>query len=152
MTGNRKCDECALCDAGQLSESSCVLSGTTALVAYHDDELIALLQPGVPGMLLAPRAHIASLSTLPQFSAVFLAALRCAVSQVQTTYGTSHTLIEPKNSIPGAVGHICYHVVPTPSRESSQAEPLDLVAEARRVAEALRRWSTSRRGRPVVPI
>ena len=106
-------ETCALCAVAQPTMEMLAAEPGSRVVAYLDSELIALLEPGVPGVLLAPRSHVKGLSTSPGLSAVFLAALRRAVTEVQASYGTSGAMIEPTTEVPGAVGHVCYHVVPT---------------------------------------
>jgi hypothetical protein len=128
---------CALCAVAQPTMELLAAEPGSRIVAYLDSELIALLEPGVPGVMLAPRSHVKGLSTSPGLSAVFLAALRRAVTEVQSSYGTSGAMIEPSTEVPGAAGHVCYHVVPTLRDESSTPPEPDLLAEARGLAVAL---------------
>ncbi len=130
-------ETCALCAVAQPTMEMLAAEPGSRVVAYLDSELIALLEPGVPGVLLAPRSHVKGLSTSPGLSAVFLAALRRAVTEVQASYGTSGAMIEPTTEVPGAVGHVCYHVVPTLRDESSTSSEPDLMTEARGLAVAL---------------
>ena len=130
-------ETCALCAVAQPTMERLAAEPGSRVVAYIDSELIALLEPGVPGVLLAPRSHVKGLSTSPSLSAVFLAALRRAVTEVQASYGTSGAMIEPTTEVPGAAGHVCYHVVPTLRDESSASPEPDLMAEARGLAVAL---------------
>jgi|GEM_PF-2444103 len=107
------------------------------IVAYVDGNLIAIVEPGEPGVLLAPRRHIPALAAEPAQSAPFLAALRRTVVEVQTAYGTSGAMIEPTADLPGAAGHVCYRVLPTrPEGQPMPAEP-DPATEARVLATAL---------------
>ena len=88
-------------------------SAASPEVAYVDDELIGLLEPGRAGVLLAPRCHVAGLMTAPERAGTVLAALRRAADTVRRTYGTSGAMIEPTTELRGAVGHVCYRVLPT---------------------------------------
>jgi len=104
-------------------------------VAYVDDDVIALIDQDLPGVLLAPRSHVEALSGLSTATGDFLAALRRTVTEVQAAYGTTGAMIEPTTDLAGAPGHVCYRVVPTLGDES--AGPADVVVEPRRLALAL---------------
>lgn len=145
--GARRVD-CALCALVQ-AQGGHLPSGSGIVVVYVDDDLIALLQDDLPGVLLAPREHIGALSTFPERSARFLAALRRAVTEVRNSYGTSGAMIEPTTDVPGAAGHICYHVVPT-MRDGDTPPYLDEVLRAQSVVEALQDRLSSRRLQPVL--
>jgi hypothetical protein len=136
VTNNGHSLGCTLCELAQMEEQPRSLDGGI-MVVYCDNELIALLKPGRPGVLLAPRQHVATISTLPGNSASFLAALRRTVTEVQRTYGASGAMIEPVTDLGGNTGHICFYVVPT-LRDESEARQIDTVAQARGVAEVLR--------------
>ena len=70
-------------------------------VAYVDDDVIALIDQDLPGVLLAPRSHVEALSGLSTATGDFLAALRRTVTEVQAAYGTTGAMIEPATgSIP----------------------------------------------------
>ena len=117
--------------------------GPGTLVAYCDDELIALLRPGRPGVLIAPHQHVGTLSALPGNAADFLAALRQTVTEVQHTYGTTGAMIEPSTDVAWAPGHICFCVVPT-QREASKPREVDMMALARRLTAMLQDRHTPR--------
>jgi hypothetical protein len=141
--------ECALCAVGETSAGHPEPEAPSTVVAYLDDELIALLEPGLLGVLLAPRSHVQGLATQPGLSAVFLAALRRAVTEVQSSYGTSGAMVKPTTDVPGASGHVCYHVVPTMRDEMRPPPSLDLQEEARYLANALGDRAVPRQGRLV---
>jgi hypothetical protein len=142
VTGDEQQLGCALCEvlSGRGDPQSL---GRGTLVAYCDDELIALLKPGRPGVLVAPHQHVGSLSALPENAADFLAALRQTVTEVQHTYGTSGAMIEPSTDLAWAPGHICFCVVPT-RREASQPREIDMKAQARRLTAMLQDRRTAR--------
>ena len=52
-------------------------------------------------------------------------------------YQTSGAMIEPTTDVPGATGHVCYHVVPT-MRDGGPLPSVEGVVQAQRVFEALR--------------
>jgi len=104
---------CALCTLGLHSARPPGTESTPVVVAYLDDELIALVAADLPGAMLAPRSHVRGLPAQPGLAGPFLAALRKVVLEVQSLYETSGTMIEPTTDLPGAAGHVCYQVMPT---------------------------------------
>ena len=98
---------CALCRAAR--EPRPAPAGTVVLAV---DDLVALVDEHVPGVLVAPRAHMEGLTTAPVEAGVVLGALRRVAITVQSSYGASRTSIEPTTELAGAAGHVCYRVVP----------------------------------------
>lgn len=139
-------ESCALCALVQAPDTG-PMPGTELVAAYVDEDLVALLGPELSGVLLAPRQHIGTLSTAPERAAVFLAALRRAVNEVQASYGASGAMIEPTTDLAGAVGHLCYHVVPT-LPDDAPPPSLDMVTRTRRLADALRQHAVPHRLHP----
>ncbi|MGH9083645.1 MAG: hypothetical protein ACRDY3_10975 [Acidimicrobiales bacterium] len=89
-------------------------SGTSrTLIAYADDHLVAVIEHGMPGVLVAPRAHVEGLAMAPGEGGIVLGALRRAASTVRSCFGADGTTIEPTTELPGAPGHVCYRVVCT---------------------------------------
>lgn len=120
---------CALCSADPITAGG---TGPDARwsVVYADDILVALVVPDVAGVLIAPRPHIGGLATSPELAGVLLGALRKTAIAVKTSYRTSGVTVQPITDVPGAPGHVCYHVVPTmPTSEppSATAHPERLV-------------------------
>lgn len=136
MVGLGEREGCVLCSVA-LERSRRPQAARELEIVYVDDELIALLRPGLPGVLLAPRPHLEALTTLPGRGADFLAALRRIVAVVQSSYGASGAMIEPTTDVPGASGHICYQVVPSSGTGRRQGAP-DPAIQATRIADALR--------------
>lgn len=103
-------------------------------VAFLDDDVIAIMEPDIPGVIIAPRLHATGLATHP---AVLLAALRKAALHVETLYGASGVTIEPDFDLPGAPGHVCYRVVPGARGQAVFSRGEDSAPEARRLAALL---------------
>lgn len=125
---------CALCDLGAV-DSLRTICGASWRVEYLDDGVVALIEPGRPGIVIVSRSHL-NLSVSPEVAGVVLGALRRAACHVQSTYGTRGSAIE-RLDVPGAPGHGCYRVVPTPTDQPSDFSP-DPPVEARRFGEAVR--------------
>ncbi len=130
-------NQCTLCTAAKPSADLGESEPTSTVVAYVDDEIVALLDPGLAGILLAPRSHVTVLSTEPNRSAVFLAALQRVVAMMRTTYGSSGTTIKSTTDLPGASGHVCFHVVPKLRKGAAASSSHDMRAKARLFADAL---------------
>lgn len=151
--GDRAGQVCVLCGApavGQLPLDP--LLGPAgelhaAVVAYLDDDLVALVAPGTPGVLVAPRHHVEGLATTPTAGAVVLGALRRAASTVACSYAADGTVIEATTDLPGAPGHVCYRIVPT--RQDQALLPGDHPAvDPDLLALAIRRSPTSEKPAP----
>lgn len=131
---------CFLCDAVEPVASPAPADGDEHLTVYADDQLVALLEPALPGVLLAPRAHVPGMGQMPGLAGAFLAALRRTVTVVQSAYGASGAMIEPSTVLAGASGHVAYRVVPTlrydPAGEQ-MVPPLGLATLAQCLATAL---------------
>jgi hypothetical protein len=104
---------CSLCALPVAVPGAAEVGGVAMTAVYADDELVALVDPGCPGVLLVPRSHVAGLGGMPGLAGVFLGALRRAVTAVQAAYGVAGAMIEPTASVDGAGGHVVYRVVPT---------------------------------------
>ena len=130
-----------LCQLGGVAEGG-QLPGTDLVVAYVDDELIGLIPTERPGVLLAPREHIQTLSATPERSAAILAPLRQLVEQVQSFYGVTEATIEHTTDLPKAPGHVVYHVTPdgqgggSPPSSDAQVRLVALAERLRRNAAA----------------
>lgn len=125
---------CALCGV-ELSSQTLPGGGADGImVAYLDHEFIALLEADRPGVLLAPRKHVRGLSTLPELSGAFLAALRRTVTVVQSWQGASGATIEPTPPFPVPTSHACYRVVPTMGQDRCALSSVDLATRANQVA------------------
>lgn len=135
MTAARWLADCALCTLG-LAPPDVPLEEAEVMVAYVDEEVLILVDPAREGALFAPRVHVGSLSELGDQAGRLLAALRRVAIEVQAIYGTTGTMIEPTTDLPGAAGHVCYHVIPT-LRLNGPSPPRHLAAEARRLAAAV---------------
>lgn len=131
---------CPLCILPAAVGVAVEIGGTVMTTAYADDELVALVDPGSPGVVLVPRSHVSGLGEMPGLSGVFLGALRRAVMVVRTAYGTTGAMIEPTTTIPGAGGHVAYRVVPTLPPGDCDPPPAPVVAASavsEHLAEAL---------------
>ncbi len=119
--------ECRLCALGNSGADRLPADKAIAIVS-RDQDVVTLVQFGVPGVFLAPRRHIATLSVLPDQSAAMLAALQRTVAEVRSSSAASGAMIEPSTDVPGAPGHVCYHVVPTLPNEGELGAIETLVA------------------------
>ncbi len=107
-------------------------------LAYADDELVAFVAADLPGVLVAPRAHVEGLGRMPGFAGAFLGALRRAVTVVQSAYGAEGAMVEPTIAVPGAAGHVCYRVVASlPGGGAPSVPAPDPATVAAHLAEAL---------------
>jgi hypothetical protein len=106
------------------------------VVVYLDEQVVGLIEPGVPGAIVAPRPHMRELSNMPEQAGAVLAAVRRAATSVRSTYRTSGAMIEPATDVPAAAGHVCYRVVPT-TIDRALPTALDPVTEAECLAAAL---------------
>lgn len=127
-------ERCALCSVTFRSDIS-NLSGCGE-VAYVDDDVVALIDRNLPGVVVAPRAHVAALATTARPAAV-LAALRRAALHVETWYEAADVEITPVTDLSGAVGHVGYHVVPAASDRVALPRDHEPAAEARYLANRL---------------
>jgi hypothetical protein len=130
-------DDCALCAVAQQGGALARVDVAGMVVAYLDDQVVGLIEPGAPGVLVAPRSHMRELSTMPAHTGAVLAALRRAAQTVMSSYRTSGTMIEPTTKVPGAAGHVCYRVVPSTFDRLLPLPAPDLEAEAECLAAAL---------------
>lgn len=129
-------ERCALC---LLTDSPDGVLGRAGLsVAYTDDDLVGLVPVELPGVYVAPRAHVGALFGVPGLAAVVLAALRRVVEEVKSSYGVADAAVEPVTQVPSSEGHLCYHVRPVVPDDGASAWP-DLPARAERLAACLRR-------------
>lgn len=115
VNGEGQGQRCVLCDVAEASLDHWGQRTTELVVAYVDGDLIALIEPDSPGVLLAPRSHVTGLSRMASMSGVLLAALRNAMTVVQSAYGAPRALVEPTTELLGAGSHVCFRVVPTGS-------------------------------------
>jgi hypothetical protein len=132
---------CLLCSLED-SAAGQPFPGSETVLAYRDDTLIALLHPGLSGALLAPRAHVSGFAGLMGGAASFLAAMRRMVTAEQSLYGASGAVVEPTDTLSGAAGHVCYHILPTlpaalDAQDHVSRRPVDFATEVLGVAEAL---------------
>lgn len=134
-------DGCALCSAARRGATT-PLSTTSLVVAYVDDTILALVEPGSPDVLLAPRAHADGLTTEPRDAGLLLAALRRAADVVASTMEAPGSTLEPVNELTGALGHACYRVRPAASGAPPSAPPPRSV-DVERLAAALGRSGTT---------
>ena len=141
MTSNEGRDDCVFCQLGEVSEGG-QLHGTDVIVAYLDEELIALIPTERLGVLLAPREHAEALFDKPGLPATILGPLRQLVKQVKSFYGVEEARIQPITDFAGATGHLLYQVVPVLSGEEVRSDTMTLAAE---VAETLRQHAARRR-------
>lgn len=105
-------EECAICVATRASEDAAPGDKLRELV-YLDDVLAVLVESDVEGVLLAPRKHVGELAANPEVAGAVLAGLRRAAVAVQDHYRASGATVQPKTDLPGALGHVCYWVMPT---------------------------------------
>ncbi len=134
VTARQRRGGCVLCAVEQSSESMPGGGADGIMVAYLDHEFMALLDGDRPGVLLAPRKHVRRLSTLPELSGAFLAALRRTVTVVQSWQGASGATIEPTPRFSVPTSHACYRVVPTMGHDRCAPSPVDLATRANQVA------------------
>ncbi|MGH9088733.1 MAG: hypothetical protein ACRDYZ_11605 [Acidimicrobiales bacterium] len=137
-TGQTSHTGCFLCVAAR-EQAAPAPKGTVVVVV---DDLVALIEAGTPGVLVAPRSHVDGMAASPVDAGVVLGALRRAAATVQASYGVSGASIEPTTELSGAAGHVCYRVVPTvgdlpvPAGSEQGIDPQDLAAALHRaVAE-----------------
>ena len=122
--------ECALCVLGDSPAGRLTADDAIAVVA-RDDDVVTLVQFGLPGVFLTPRHHIATLSVLPDQSAAMLAALQRTAAEVVSSSAASGAMIEATTDVPGAKGHVCYHVVPTLPEQGALGVIEDMAAHRR---------------------
>ena len=133
-------EHCLLCEVADVSADHAPIGATDLVVAYVDDELVALIEADLPGVLLAPRVHVNGLARMAGTAGVFLGALRRAVTVVRSAYGASGAMIEPTTALAGARSHVCYHVVPTEPIDGERSHllsTLDRATVGEYLAEAL---------------
>ncbi|MGH9092989.1 MAG: hypothetical protein ACRDZR_16675 [Acidimicrobiales bacterium] len=138
MSGDGTRAACPLCALPVAAGVVVDVAGEAMTTSYADEELVALVDPGSPGVLLVPRSHVGGLGAMPGLAGVFLGALRRAVTAVQAAYGALGAMIEPSTSLGGACGHVAYRVVPTmpPEGGGHHAAPATAVV-SENLAEAL---------------
>lgn len=116
--------DCAIC--GLLTPTAeNLLLRAGFVVAYADDDVVALVAGDRPGFFVAPRAHAGVPFTSPGNSAVVLAFLRQVVEEVKSLYDATEATIEPVTDLPGALGHVCYHVAPDHGNRSAKQPDVD---------------------------
>lgn len=109
-------------------------------VTIVDDEVVAVIDPELPGVLLAPRSHVEVLTAAPTRAGAVLGALRRAAEVVQASFGATGVTIDPTTELPDAGGHVCYRIVPTlagmplPSETGPGVEASSLLAAIRQGA------------------
>lgn len=101
------CVFCALCDSQRPSQAEL----GHATIAWRDENLMALVVGGRPGVLLVPRQHMSHLDPSPS-SAILLATLRRVVQAVESWY---HVSVRVESVVEGgsAPGHVCFWAAPT---------------------------------------
>lgn len=114
-------------------------------MAYADDDVVVVIDPTSTGILVAPRAHVTSLS-MTAGPAWVLTAIRRAVLHLEEWYQTASAAVDSVTDMPGSVGHVCYRVMPT-SNASRGRPPApvhdELDAQARDLAHRLRTPASS---------
>lgn len=124
---------CVLCELA--AQPGAAVAAGALVVSYVDDAVVALIEPGRPGVVVAPHSHGTAMTAMP---ASVLAALREAVLHVEQTYGASNARVERTVDVPGAPGHMCYRVVPYGDEPSIPPAGEDATSSARRLAQMMR--------------
>lgn len=124
---------CVLCELSGPPEDARVAGDL--VVAHATDAVVALIEPGRSGVVIAPRKHV---TTMTAASAPVLAALRQAILHVEEAYGAPSARIERTADVPGATGHMCYRIVPYLDERSLPAAREDARSSARRLARTMR--------------
>lgn len=143
---------CVFCSMKGRAPTKPASNCTPGVVAYLDDQLLYLFGSGVEGMVLAPRLHGGVMPTEVGASGTLLSALRIAVTDVQSAYGVSGATIEAIIDLPGAAGHVCYHVRPTPWAGGTSTLPSRLGRGAGRLTPVLSARMSQAKKRPATDV
>jgi len=132
--------ECDLCGIAVSKADLPNPYGEYVMVAYVDEQAVVLVCPHLDGVLVlvAPRQHVNQLSDLPEHSLPhFLAALRRTAESVRAVFRASRSVIEPWETLPARVGHVCFSVEPNVRDELIPNDPTRNMTRARQLVESL---------------
>jgi len=105
--------ECPSCAFGQWVTGDRTRSVAPYVTEEIDDDVVAIREPDLEGLVVIPRQHISGINGLSVLGrANLLAALRRVAQSVQERNPGSATRILVMTDAPATEDHVCFHVTP----------------------------------------